>query len=216
MQKAEEERHAMIRTTLIEIPKVGFFKMVDVDGDGSCFFSALCVAPEIRMEDPYLLRQKLCDFLQHNKEAHVIYTNILKETLPYDSFVRTLRRHDTWGGISAAVFVCLMMNVNIVIISNAYTGLICNDIRKWEHIHFIDKSASTIYLYHHYYKKPFTKSRTCNHFAYLFHYEGKGISEAEISEAGFQIYRNPYKASSPSEFVISSNNNPTSIEHQTK
>ena len=94
--------------------------------------------------------------------------------------------------------------------------LICNDIRMWEKIDFIEESTSSIYMYHHSYKKPFTKSRVCNHYAYLIYYE-----EANPKEC-FEIYRNPYEKSksSPSDplLVPSSDDEVTmaTVQPQTK
>ena len=210
--KQENERKAQIGRTLIEIPGVGIFKMVDVDGDGNCFFSALCASPEIRVKDPWELRQALVEFLENNLEATSIYTNVLKEREPYEAYIRKLRKNGSWAGTSAAVFMCMMYGVNIVITSNTKAGLICNDIREWENIDFIEESALTIYLYHHLYKKPFTKSKVCNHFAYLFHYEGQGNPEET-----YEIYRNALEKSIPLEVVLNSEDTSTANEiHRTK
>lgn len=205
--KTAKERMELIGKTLIEIGEVGMFRMVDVEGDGNCFFNALCVCPEIRMEDPSELRQTLVEFLMNNGEAASVYTNVLKQIVPYETFIRKLRRRGTWAGTSAAVFICMMFNVNIVIVSNAVNGLICNNIREWENIDFIDESSSSIYLYHHLYKKPFTKSRVCNHFAYLYQYEESNPGTK------FEVYKNSFEKSTGSvEAALSSDEDINTID----
>ena len=44
---------SLIKRSLIEVPKAGYFRFVDVVGDNNCFFNALCVCPAIKDEDPW-------------------------------------------------------------------------------------------------------------------------------------------------------------------
>ena len=57
-------------------------------GDNNCFFNALCVYPEIKDEDPWELRASLADFIEDSMEAHRVYTDILRGSIPLESFVR--------------------------------------------------------------------------------------------------------------------------------
>lgn len=137
----------------------------------------------MRIDDPAELRLSLANFVNGNMEARRIYTDILQGVMPFDSFVARLRKTGTWQGTEAAVFICLMFSINIVIVSNAKCGIFCDNIRLWEKINFIEEDAPTIYLYYHLHKKPFFPSGTLDHYGYLYEYEG---SNPEI----FEIYRN--------------------------
>ena len=79
--------------------------------------------------------------------------------------------------------MCMMCSLNIVIVSNTQAGIICDNVRLWEKIDFIEEDAPTIYLYYHLHKKPFTPSKILNHYGYLFAYDGS-------NPEGFEIYRN--------------------------
>ena len=56
-------------------------------------------------------------------------------------------------------------------ISNGLKRFQIHDTRKWLRVRrasiVIEDLASTIYLYHHLFKRPFKKSHNCNHFASL-------------------------------------------------
>ena len=49
---------------------------------------------------------------------------------------------------------------------------------------FISEESPAIFLYHHLFRRPFTKSARCNHFAYLFKVDNNHIED----DAGSSIY----------------------------
>ena len=53
----------IIQNTLIKIDDLGFFKIIDVAGDGNCFFNALTISKHMRISCPSTLRMSLCDAL---------------------------------------------------------------------------------------------------------------------------------------------------------
>ena len=174
---------SLINRNLIEVPEAGYFRFLDVVGDNNCFFNALCVCPAIKYEDPRELRTSLADFIQHSMEARRVYTDILHGRIPFDSFVKRLRKNGTWQGTEAAVFISMMCSLNIVIVSNSQAGIFSDNIRLWKNIDFIEEDAPTIYLYYHLHKKPFTPSSKLNHYGYLSAYDGS-------NPKGYNIYRN--------------------------
>ena len=81
-----------------------------------------------------------------------------------------MKQNYTWGDQKAALFVAYVFEVNVQIISNFAKGFIYNDIRTNSELNgysIIPSDASTIYLYHFLFTKPFVASKNCNHFGFL-------------------------------------------------
>ena len=166
---------------MIKVPPLGLFLMYDVDGDGNCFFSSCCKSSHIRMNNSSTLRAELVNFLKNNDEALVLFTDVVRErSMSFDEWVSKMQCNGTWGGATAAMFICLMFRVNICIISNAENGFLVNDIRSWDGIDFLSEDAPTIFLYHHLHRRPFERNKTCNHFAFMEKYKGANPEKYRI------------------------------------
>jgi hypothetical protein len=190
LRKNEEIKICLSRqgtdSMLIELPQTGLFRVCDVRGDGNCFFNALVLSPQITIKCPAELRNLVVKMLEENPEAKRLYFEIVKTNQPYDSWVDYVRRPGTWVGSDVSIFVCMMLDINLCLVTNGKNGFNDFDVRKWlilQGEYFVVESAPTIYLYHHLYKYPFQRSDCCNHFALLYPFEGSRIK-------GFNIYQN--------------------------
>ena len=111
--------------------------------------------------------------VQGNKEEEAIYEiieGIGGGTKSFEKWLKGLSCCGTWAGSVAAVFICLITHVNIVVITNVLNGFEIVDIRELISLkgeNFINDSAPCVYLYHHLHKCPFEKSQYFNHFPYI-------------------------------------------------
>lgn len=84
-------------------------------------------------------------------------------------------------GRSMCSFIHLLFfYINICIVTNHPTKFFVVDQRRFfseRGLRFISDAAPTIYLYHHLYRRPFTNSPRCNHFAYMREVEKEHIGD---------------------------------------
>ena len=112
--------------------------------------------------------------------AQELYEELSKSEVNFETWVNKVQKSTTWGGEIEAIFVCWLFNVNICIVTNALKGFYIVDIRNWliqEGKNFVHKSAPTIFLYHHVFKRPTESSTQCNHFALLQPYVYTNIAD---------------------------------------
>ena len=57
-----------IQNTLVKIDDLGIFKIIDVAGDGNCFFNALVNSQHTRITSPSVLRRFLCDAMEDEEK----------------------------------------------------------------------------------------------------------------------------------------------------
>jgi hypothetical protein len=163
---------------LVDLPQIGFFRVCDVPGDGNCFFNALVLSPQITMTCPAELRNLVVKMLEENQEAKRLYFEIVKTNQPFDSWVNNIRRPGKWVGSDVSIFVCMMLDITMCLVTNGKNSFNYFDVRNWltlQRENFLQENAPTIYLYHHLYKHPFQRSDCCNHFALLYQFEGSSI-----------------------------------------
>ena len=157
---------------LVKINKLGFFRIIDVKGDGNCFYNALAKSDYMRISCPNQLRQDTFDAIAQRKtEAENVFYDVCKEDCVFDDWIRKNRQQGVWGGSTVAAFICWIFGVNICIVTNGVRGFVLNDLRKWEGLS-VGASSPAIYLYHHKFKAPLEPDEHCNHFAYLVPFHG--------------------------------------------
>jgi len=159
---------------LIRVRPYGLFEVRDVKGDGNCFYSALALSDELNVKCQEELRHLLNEKVAELPLARSLYKRFAKNNTSFDAWVEKVKQSRSWAGELEAVFVCLLFNINVCLVTNSLKGFYIVDVRKWltvEGENFIDADAPTVFLYHHVYKRPTTKSVSCNHFALLEPYE---------------------------------------------
>jgi hypothetical protein len=174
--------------TVIHVRDLGYFSVKDVDGDGNCFFNALVHSSYINLKCPTRLRNYVVDSLRGDsdvaQEARSLYDIVVKGT-EFDSWLTELQTPGTWQGTTAALFICLLFEINVCIVSNSKNGFMVHDTKKWlllRERNFIEDSHPTVYLYHHLHRRPFKKSLVCNHFAFMYRVDSSSIGNCEIYE----------------------------------
>lgn len=199
------------RPVAIKVKNEGLFRLKDVQGDGNCFFNAVVMSHEINIECPLDLKDQMAAELMNNKEAKAIYNEMFPSEKEYETFVKGIARRGKYQGTKAALFVCFMFEVNICLITNAPNGFEIHNTQQWLRLMqanmVIEDSAPTIYLYHHLFKRPFKKSKKCNHFGYLHRIEASRESDV--------IYENdsmPHEESAPIEINSEDENTEVRVE----
>ena len=151
------------------------FQIVDVPGDGNCFFHSAALSRLINVSEHKELRnvlvQRIIDVLSHADEHQDIISfveNILHcKVLPW---LDNIKERNTWGDSYAAAFLAYIFQVKVRIVSNFERGFFYNDIHTVSALHgfnIIPIDAKTIHLYHYLFQKPYLPSKHCNHFSYL-------------------------------------------------
>ena len=160
-----------------------FFKFDDVLGDGNCFFHALVKSPYLNVSCHKELRAMLVKFIRDEMtKPENGMEKLYRACLPDDDFREWLHKLEeprSWAGDVAATFVSYFFEINICIVTNAKTFWVVDqrmNLRRkgWN---FISEEAPTVFLYHHLFRRPFTKSKTCNHFAYLLEVDKQVIQD---------------------------------------
>jgi hypothetical protein len=138
------------------------------------------------MKCPAEVRRCLVQMIEENQESKRLYYEIVKQNQPFETWVNYIRRPGTWVGFDVTIFVGMMFDINICLVTNAKNGFYCFDLRRWlirEGENFLHDDAPTVFLYHHLYQRPFQKSDRCNHYGLLYPFEGTNCKS-------FQIYEN--------------------------
>jgi hypothetical protein len=153
---------------------------VDVPGDGNCFFHAVVASQATRVPNAAHLRTELVERIMAMKDnemwepvLNVVYAHYSKVEGFY-SYVHGLLESGKWATDLEMVFMFLAFGIDIVSITNTPGGF--NVFRPSAFISMmrLDLPAdfvqldTSIYLYHHAYKKPLSPSVPNNHFCVLF------------------------------------------------
>ena len=139
-------------SVLVKINKLGFFRILDIKGDGNCFYSALTKSENMRISCPKQLREDLFGtIVQRKTEAENLFYDVCKEDSVFDEWIRINRKEGVWGGVTVAAFICWIFAVNICIVTNGVRGFVVNDLQTWVGLS-VPASSLTIYLYHHKFK----------------------------------------------------------------
>jgi len=164
------------------------FKLEDVLGDGNCFFHSLIKSPYINVDCHMQLRRMLVDRVEAEltnrksgglveKLGRICYENDLSK------WVQNIKRPGSWAGTCAAVLLCFFLEINICIVTNKLRSFYVVDVRKWmrtKGLYFIREEASTVFLYHHLFRHPFTRSDNCNHFAHMWEIDKSDVESCSI------------------------------------
>ena len=197
----------------------GVFKINDVLGDGDCFLHSLNISQHINMPGTEELRKYVVQNLrQESTRFKSIYQKISgSDAKLYENWVKTIERRGYWLGTSLAVFISMIFNVNVVLVTNGMKGFLTVDIRKWMlNIGVVlDPNAPNVYIYHHLHKQPFKSSMQCNHFAFMrphsgettdYIYENKGYDDEEQDKDAKKQNSVPQKHNSLNRNNVSSEN----------
>jgi OTU-like cysteine protease/DDE superfamily endonuclease len=161
---------------MIETNDRSLLELVDVPGDGNCFFHAVALSEFINMSNHEELRSFLAERVSavlsnpsEHKDVLSLFTHASGKT-KLTVWLDCVKKVNNWGDDRAALFIAYFFQVNIRIISNMERGFFYNDIRLWAQLHghpIVSNEAPTIHLYHYLYARATTPSKHCNHFGYL-------------------------------------------------
>ena len=113
------------------------FKLVDVPGDGNCFFHSVSLSPLLNLSIHGILRNILVERIEDilsNREEHQDVLSMFHEISPHKkifTWLENIKQKNVWGDDRAALFVAYIFEVNVHIISNFAKGFFYNDIRRF-------------------------------------------------------------------------------------
>jgi hypothetical protein len=105
----------------------------------SCLFHSLSF---FLKEDPFQIRQKICNYLQENKP--IIDGIDTHQVLEYENkqYISNMRKPSTWGGAIEIQCACTIWNTNIIVSNHRDIGN-----RMIEFIPITGRSERTIRIY---------------------------------------------------------------------
>ena len=161
----------------IKLPSGAIFDIVDVPGDGNCFFHAVVLSDEINLSSHDDLRGDLVKRLRTamvNPEEKSFIEKLYIASDPLISlnqWLDSIARTGAWGGDIAALFLGYFYQINFCIVNNSKHGLTVLNIREWigrlTSFEYVSDNAPSIFLYHHLFRRPWEGSLNCNHFALM-------------------------------------------------
>ena len=169
------ENHKMYNKLICDKDDI-VFKLVDVPGDGNCFFHSVSLSPLLNVSDHGILCNILVERIEgilSNRGEQQDVLSLFHKISPHKkifTWLENIKQNNVWGNDRAALFVAYIYEVNVRIISNFAKGFYYNDIRTISELNgysIIPSDARTIHLYHFLFEKPFVASKNCNHFGFL-------------------------------------------------
>ena len=104
------------------------FRLIDVPGDGNCFFHAVSLSPLLNLLDHCALRTYLVERIENillNQEEHqdvLSFFHFISPTKRINTWLENIRKNNAWGDGRAALFVAYIFEVNVRIVSNFAKG----------------------------------------------------------------------------------------------
>jgi hypothetical protein len=172
LEKAEKAMAPL----LIKMMDGTLLELVQVPGDGNCFFHAVALSESVNISEHQELRNFLVGRVSSiltNPSDHGDVIMLFQHASGSTKLIKWLdimKKTNTWGDDRVALFVEYFFQVNIHIVSNTKGGFYHYDIRLWSQLHgyrVIPNDAPTMYLYHYLFERPTTPSKNCNHFGFL-------------------------------------------------
>ena len=103
--------------------------------------------------------------------VYKVYQVLQDDRVSLQDFINRLKQSGQWGSTLDMVFSSLVLNVNIISISNMLqkfeTFSTMEFFRKLRLDNYIHSNAETVYIYHHAFGSPFCPSLNPNHFCTL-------------------------------------------------
>ena len=106
------------------------FKLVDVPGDGNCFFHSVPLSPLLNISDHGILGNNLVDYIEDilsNQGEHQGVLSLFHKISPHKkifTWLENIKQNNVWGDDRVALFVAYIYEVNVRIISNFAKGFL--------------------------------------------------------------------------------------------
>ena len=182
------------------------FVLIQTKGDGNCLFHSLVASDKVNMTDATILRTyiygKIAEWVSTATPAmevvYKVYQVLQDDRVSLRDFINRQKQSGQWGSTLDMAFASLVLNVNIISISNMLqkfeTFSTMDFFRKIRLENYIHSNAETIYIYHHAFGSPFCPSLNPNHFCTLMPIEDERIDHAS---EWYERHKSPLVSSKP-------------------
>ena len=207
------------------------FVLIQTKGDGNCLFHSFVASDKINMTDATILRTyiygKIAEWISTASAAmevvYKVYQVLQDDRLSLQDFINRQKQSGQWGSTIDMAFASLVLNVNIISISNMLQKFeifsTMEFFKKLRLENYIHSNAKTVYIYHHAFGSPFCPSLNPNHFCTLMPIEDERINDTSDwydRDSNSLVSSKPYIESPICKKAKHSMNQTTIGFHQTK